>query len=344
MTTDTLTREEALAFGKKWVQDRAIPTEQRWAISQFNWLQEQLAAKCIAEGLKQGDDEWELEKRLDSMHELLVSIQSNARPKRIQDLLWKDPASLDDTERRRAEEARHLIWKRHDPKISFTDGLDSDHMPSVFKDDLKADCAIYLERPWLRHPVLDWMLVDMLVTAETALFGEHIKEFLLPFPKDILGMNKRYHPARGNLVKMQKVNWEELGERLWIKAFWTLIVPIGAIVAAFYFGWEGTGASLLGLYGTFIAGWIGWKVLKGILRLLGKGAAVDPMAKIMKLWGEMCGVWALLEGPVINPSQVKEALAKSRDNGAVWDAPVFSIIDRVVAADPAVWIVKMSRD
>ena len=153
------------------------------------WLQDLGAGNTIlhmkrlkqtTEGLKQGDDEWELEKRLDSMHELLVSIQSNARPKRIQDLLWKDPASLDDTERRRAEEARHLIWKRHDPKISFTDGLDSDHMPSVFKDDLKADCAIYLERPWLRHPVLDWMLVDMLVTAETALFVPFFKAVAVP--------------------------------------------------------------------------------------------------------------------------------------------------------------------
>jgi hypothetical protein len=47
-----------------------------------------------------------------------------------------------------------------------------------------------------------------------------------------------------------------------------------------------------------------------------------PRAKPFVLWDQMYEVWRLLEGPVINPTLVREMMVKTRDQGAVWDVPV----------------------
>ncbi len=57
----------------------------------------------------------------------------------------------------------------------------------------------------------------------------------------------------------------------------------------------------------------------------------------------MYDVWKQLEGPVVNPTLVREAMIKSRDKGAVWDTVSWSLIDRVIAIDPAVWVVQPDR-
>jgi hypothetical protein len=57
-------------------------------------------------------------------------------------------------------------------------------------------------------------------------------------------------------------------------------------------------------------------------------------------WNQMYRVWLLLEGPTVNPTLVREIMVKTRDQGAVWDMPVWSIIDRVIQHDPAVWTVQ----
>jgi hypothetical protein len=52
----------------------------------------------------------------------------------------------------------------------------------------------------------------------------------------------------------------------------------------------------------------------------------------------MCDVYELLQGPVINPAVLRDAILKSKDAGAVWDGSVYALIDRIIACDPAVWI------
>ena len=88
---------------------------------------------------------------------------------------------------------------------------------------------------------------------------------------------------------------------------------------------------------------LGLKVLRGAARLAGLGRFVDPTVKAKKLWEEMYRVWKLLEGPVVNPTVFKEALVNSKEAGAVWDMTTYSIIDKVIADDPAVWVVDPSR-
>jgi hypothetical protein len=75
-------------------------------------------------------------------------------------------------------------------------------------------------------------------------------------------------------------------------------------------------------------------------RLIGK---VDPRTHAFGVWDQMYDVWRLLEGPVVNPTLVREAMIKSRDQGAVWNNVSWSLVDRVIAIDPAVWVVQPDR-
>ena len=67
--------------------------------------------------------------------------------------------------------------------------------------------------------------------------------------------------------------------------------------------------------------------------------AKSRYVELLELYAEMAQVYRQLEGPVINPTMLRDALHKSREKGAVWDAPVFPLIDRIVARDPSVWTI-----
>ena len=97
------------------------------------------------------------------------------------------------------------------------------------------------------------------------------------------------------------------------------------------------------IWGGLFLAHFGLKILRVVLRIFGLGQLVDPSQKAMKVWGEMYKVWKELEGPIVNPTLVKEAMLKSKHHGAAWDSAAYSIIDKVIATDPAVWVVDPSR-
>jgi predicted RNA-binding Zn-ribbon protein involved in translation (DUF1610 family) len=43
-------------------------------------------------------------------------------------------------------------------------------------------------------------------------------------------------------------------------------------------------------------------------------------------------IFSFAEGPIVNPALVREVLIKTRQKGAIWDMPVWSIIDSVISA------------
>jgi hypothetical protein len=341
--TDALTREDALAFAKVWVDSSLELTRDRWTFSQANWLLEQLAPKCVAETLREGGDQPALQERLAYAYDPLRSVRLNAQRRDVENLTYKDPEDLDEAEQRIVENARHEIWRRHDPKIAYREGLQSAHMPGIDKEVIRSRCAEYLDRPWLRHPVLDWIFADILVSTEIALFGEHIKQNLLPFPRDSMGMNSGYIRTQGNLGKMRETNKTAMRDTAFLNCVCTWIVPPALIAAAFYFQWTTTGAVLLGIYSLLIAWGLAAKAVIGIKRLLGKEVPQSASDIATGILWEMCKVWDELEGPTVNPSNLREALLKSHDKGAIWDTAVYSIVDRVIRTDPAVWVVQPIR-
>jgi hypothetical protein len=65
----------------------------------------------------------------------------------------------------------------------------------------------------------------------------------------------------------------------------------------------------------------------------------SPFSKASQLWESMYNTWRCLNGPVINPTTVRDEMMKSKNDGGIWDGPSWALIDRVIEFDRAVWLV-----
>jgi hypothetical protein len=63
-----------------------------------------------------------------------------------------------------------------DPVASFQEGLKSHNRRLVDRDDLNAVARKYLETPYLRSDLLEWIIVDAFVLYEIWEFGENLKQ------------------------------------------------------------------------------------------------------------------------------------------------------------------------
>jgi hypothetical protein len=180
----------------------------------------------------------------------------------------------------------------------------------------------------------------MSISYEISRYGELLKEHWLPGKRDeILGIHARYMKAQGNLSEMIKIDWNETLEH-WITRFWwALGFPVAAIWASFHWGQTTLGGWLLGIYGLVAIIFILRKALQFCLSIFRKlSGKVEPRVKLFMLWDDMYEVWKRLAGPIVNPALVRDAMAHSTSKGAVWDNAAWSIIDRVIAIDAAVWV------
>lgn len=343
MHTEMLDKAQAVAFAHEWM-DRYLPEPRDdYAASQVRWLMGELAVRCVAETLRQGEDEKALEDRLLQAYRILNSLHISSMREDLRERMWGGKSKLTDADKERIADAKHIVWKRHDPKRAFNEGLDSDHaVAGMDKESLIGVTADYLQRPWLQHATLEWMLLDALLTREIVAFGEHIKEFQME-PKDEIGMNKRYLDARGNLKKMNEFRWKDFGERLLMRTFWGLIAPVVVIVGCAFLGFDEMAWKLTKGWLTIVGILLGWRVLRGVAKMFGIGHIVDPVSKSMKIWGTMVEVWETLKGPVLNPTMARAAMTKAKEAGAVWDQAAWSLIDNAVARDPAVWVIENHR-
>jgi hypothetical protein len=333
MYSDTLTRDSAVKYARAWLDDQQPSWYRRGG--QVRWLMEQLGALCAAESLRNNEDEDHLSDRLSKAHEILMSVWYAAAPEIA---TYRQPEKPDANQQKIIDKAKATIWKRRDPKRSFAEGFQSDNHTAFDQDDFHGTVADYLKEQWLRHPVLDWIMLDMMVSRELSAFGEELKQKWLPGPRGKFGLvHARYFDTKGDLQKMTMPDWKRIGAKFLL----LIALPVGAIYSAFYFGYQSVGVTISGLYAALIAVWLAVKVLRFIVRI---GYAVTgkthPLAKPFVIWEQMYEVWKLLKGPTVNPTLVREMMVRARDQGAVRDVPAWSIIDRVIQHDPAVWIVQ----
>ncbi len=50
-----------------------------------------------------------------------------------------------------------------------------------------------------------------------------------------------------------------------------------------------------------------------------------------------------ISGLVIHPTMLKEEMLKTKEKGAVWDAALYALVDRIISIDPAVWVIQPSK-
>jgi hypothetical protein len=342
---EPLTQTSASLIAREWINNRIEKPTKAYAWSQMRWLMNQLAERCIAESLRLGEDEDRLCERLDNAHEIIYSAWHSVAPEYATRWRLNSKEEVSPQEKEKIEKAQHILWMRHDPKRAFTEGTRSEHYTSFDKEGLHSTIASYFGRPYLRHAVLDWILLDMTISRELSAFGESLKETWLPGKRDpMLGIHDRYIKAQGNLAEMMKVDWNEVFARWNMWFWWALAFPIAAIWASFHWDYTALGPWLAGIYAFIVFAFVGIKFSKFVGRLIRRLAGkADPRTRAFNLWDQMYDVWKRLEGPVVNPTLVREAMIKSRDQGAVWDTVSWSLVDRVIAIDPAVWVVQPDR-
>jgi hypothetical protein len=235
---DILTKKEANVIARDMVNERTpYPKGLSFFFPQKYWLMKELADLCVNYTLEHNGNDIELEDKIEKAWDILQDLWRITAPDYAKKY-YDEEEILDEHLKNKIEEAKYIIWKRHDPIFSFYGGYESQHYFKLNTSTFSDVVANYLEKPYLRHPVLDWILLDMLITNEICMYGERVKQ---ETPRG----GSRYWDAKGNIKSMTKVNWPELGEALWNKFIFSIGFPIGAIWAAFHFKYEVVGAVLM---------------------------------------------------------------------------------------------------
>jgi hypothetical protein len=179
------------------------------------------------------------------------------------------------------------------------------------------------------------VFLDQLITAEICQFGEEAKDIIFPLLTD-----QQRIQAAGDIRKMKKIH-----RRALIDGYGLLIAKlfVGPLVIIWFLShpYPSLASSLMTTYLVFVAGCIilaPWAIARR--RRARKGSLKE---KMLHLWRQMHDVWRLLEGPTVNPRRVREAMMETTKQSAVWRNSAWALIDRVIASDPAVWLVGIKR-
>lgn len=333
---NTITEQQADIIARDWVNDvlpLSIGKHHPW---QRRWLMNELATLCIAETIKQKQGEFELLNRLSDAYNIVESISYHSMGEVSNKVLLSQDETI--LEQERINKEKRPVWYTHDPRNSMKKGVESEsYFMCADKNSLNETIADYLTLSWLRHPFIDWVLVDMMVTNELCGFAEVLKENFALGGKNLFGYNGVYHNGNGNIDKMYKIYFIRLGIRFLTR----ILIPICAIWLSISFGYESTAITIGSIYGFLVFVYI-VKKASGFIsysfnRITGRAAS---RAKQFILWEKMYEVWQRLRPPVLNPTLIRELMYKTTQEGAVWDSATWSIIDRTIAIDPAVWIIR----
>jgi hypothetical protein len=338
-----LTEEVAARMSKEWVRAyfRApAPSSRR---GQMWILLERTASRCAAESLTKRETEDQFEARLQIAHDILWSAQHAAAPAYVTKYRVSDD-DITEEEKKKIENAERYLWRRRDPQVSYIEGFDSDQNTNIEKPLIDSIIARYMGNYHLSDPIIDWVFLDITITNEISLFGEHLKQQWAPGKVDSNIFHSHYFKAKGNIAKMKLLDpaWKRVlrGTALWI--FWKILFPAGTLWITNVLNWT---VLFWILFCLFFLSWscilAGCSILFGqfvFRKLTGRS---DKRTKMYALWDQMYYVWKELGGPVVHPTMLKNLMTKAAAEGAGWDTVSWSLIDRAIARHPTEWIVRL---
>lgn len=343
--TSPITEEKARAIAKPW-KDKS-PDGLHYPFKEKR-LMEELAEKCILKALEDKDGEDELRDRLYKTAALLRSISYATRSKHVRTYEYDRTVSnkeMDEESQKQYRAEKEIIWARRNPFKSYEEGENSDHYMCIDRQALYFDVVYYLENPWLRHALLDWILVDIVITNELCQFAEAFKQKSFPTRKLYTNSCEEYFMCKGNLSEMKKFKISKFdSEDFKNKVCIWIGIPVLAIYLAIHFEYEITSVVLITGYALIILLYVLYKTMtftQGVINFFLKTKSFESS---YKLWSNMAQVWRILTPPLVNPTEVKKAMTQSSDQGAAWDNLAWCLIDRVIEIDPAIWIPKWERE
>lgn len=302
--------------------------------TQLGLLAGELAARCVDETMRCGDGVYGLRARLKWAFEFLREIQTVGRSRKLDQAYLKEEEEKTDTEKRLQSQGEWFVWERKDAQRSFQEGTNSTEYFDQDIDWIVSLFRTYLERSWARLPSLDFIFLDMMLTRETCVYAEEYKKRFMPGNK-IFGANAAYFKHDGDLLAM-RYDMGGLFSFLLSRVFWYFLLPVGLVGLAFNSKYETAGLVIGAIYLLTISVWVFSAVITWVA--VKAGLREKPRDKPYYLLMLMFDTLHTLDGPVINPTRVREAMSKAANEGVVWSEAAWALIDRVIQFDPAVWM------
>lgn len=266
-----------------------------------------VAARTVALSLSSGDSVDELLLRLQAAELVVTEIEDCLAPGA-------------------SEEA---AWVRHDPERALNEGFNSPSYVCIDQEGLINAASIYLQQEWLASPVIDWMIVDALITTTMIEYGEASKRNILSQhdeTSDVI-FNPAYRDAGGNLSKLLE-NAPAAKRRVMLFVLFGVAPP--AIFAPFAFT-NFYALAHIGsiLYPLCIVPYMLYRFQVSRRRRL---EVLKDFEEALQKWRLMYDVWKLLEGPVLDSQRIAEELVRAARAGVEFDPVVYRIVERAVAA------------
>jgi hypothetical protein len=311
--------EAARWYALAWIDQNLPAPSSPLSASQLHELMYEVAILAVNENLRTHGDATGLAADLHTANKILLDLQVGTS--RCSDVGRSANAEVDS--------APLLVWHRRDVRDVLALGLTSRDYYCIQNEPILQAASAYLSLPWMRHPTIDWIIVDAIITGETILCGEKLKKTLYNGVSGVI-----YSATKGNLEEMKRRSRDELrsahGSNIpYASILWYGILPIAVILATFYFGYLIFGAILAEFYALFLI----WRRMRRQIK--------SDEQSWFELWGMLRNIWRLLAPPTVNPAAVREALDSAAKKGIVVAQTVHAIVDDRLRANPTTWVVDL---
>jgi len=311
--------EVARWYALAWIDQNLPAPSSPLTASQLHELMYEVAILAVDENLRTQGDETQLAANLNTANRILFDLQvGTSHPG---DVSAKANAELDCDPL--------MVWRRRDVRDVLELGLNSRDYYVVQNEPILHAAAAYLSLPWMRHPTIDWIIVDAIITGETILCGEKLKKTLYNGVSGVI-----YSTTKGNLEEMKRRSRDERrsahGNNIpYASLVWYGVLPSAVIFAAFYFGYLIIGAILAEFYALFLI----WRRTRRQIK--------SGEQSWFEVWVALRDIWRSLAPPTVNPRAVREVLDSAAKKGVIVTQIVQAIIDDRLRANPTMWVVDL---
>jgi hypothetical protein len=311
--------EAARWYALAWIDENLPAPSSPLSASQLHELMYEVAILAVNENLRTHGDATQLAADLNTANKILFDLQVGTS--RRSDVSRKANAEVDSDPL--------MVWRRRDVREVLQLGLNSRDYYCTQNEPILHAASAYLGLPWMRHPTIDWIIVDAIITGETILCGEKLKKSLYNGVSGAI-----YSATKGNLEEMKRRSRDELrsaqGSNIpYASIIWYGVLPIAVISATFYFGYLMFGAILAEFYALFLI----WRRMRRQIK--------SDEQSWFELWAVLRDIWRLLAPPTVNPGTVREALDSAARKGIVVAQTVHAIVDDRLRANPTTWVVDL---
>ena len=310
--------EAARWYALAWIDQNLPAPSSPLNASQLHELMYELAILAVEENLRTNGEETQLAANLNTANKILFDLQVGTSH------------HGDVSRKAHAEVASDplMVWRRRNVRDVLELGLNSRDYCCIQNEAILHAAAAYLSLPWMRHPTIDWIIVDAIITGETIRCGEKLKKTLYNGVSGVI-----YSTTKGNLQEMKRRSREELrsaqNSTPYASLVWYGALPTAVILAAFYFGYTVVGAMLVPFYVLFLI----WRQTRRQIK--------SDEQSWFELWVVLRDIWRALAPPTVNPGAVQEALDSATKKGVVVAQTVHAIINDRLRANPTVWVVDL---